>query len=243
MLHLQREMSTRPRTSVSTIRAYDPRVFALSTVTTTWVLSVLAALLGSAATYVLSRSGDRRRLAAEDERRWLNDRRALYARYLSLVERLERDADSIACFLPHDEDAAPITGDDERLVREMFQDWMECWDSELQPMLSEMELLATPKLADVASRAAQGILDAVPQPQYLGPGESRIAPAVYSDHWPTQQIRVELGLEPTPDRAPADQDWPWMPDQPSDEDHRTRMGPYLWPHVRSESGETSPSGE
>lgn len=116
-------------------------MFALSAATTTWLLSILAALLSSAATYVLSRSGDRRRLAAEDERRWLNDRRTLYARYLTLVERLERDADSIACFLPHDEDAPAMEDDDERLVREMSQEWMECWDMELQPMLSEIELL------------------------------------------------------------------------------------------------------
>jgi hypothetical protein len=224
-------------------------MFALSTATTTWLLSVLAALLGSAATYLLSRAGDRRRLAAEDERHWLNDRRTLYARYLGLVERLERDADSIACFLPHDEDAPAIKDDDERVVREMFQEWMECWDTELQPMLSEMELLATPKVADVAARAAHGILAAVPQPQHLGPDDSRITPAVYSDHWPTQQMAkglrellrnemgVELGLDPVSDQAPDDRNWPWLGDQPSFEDHRMRMGPYLWPHMHGEIGE------
>ena len=223
-------------------------MFALSTAATTWLLSVLAALLGSAATYLLSRAGDRRRLAAEDERRWLNDRRTLYARYLGLVERLERQADSIACCLPHDEDAPEIEDDDERLLREMFQEWMERWDSELQPMLSEMELSATPKVADVAARAAQGILEVVPQPQYLGPDDSRITPAVYSDHWPTQQMakglrellrnemRVELGLDPVSDQAP-DPNWPWLGDQPSFEDHRMRMGRYLWPHIHGEIGE------
>lgn len=200
-------------------------MFAVSTATTTWLLSVLAALLGSAATYLLSRSGDRRRLAAEDERRWLNDRRTLYARYLGLVERLERDADSIACFLPHDEDSPGMTHDDERLVREMSQEWMERWDTELQPMLTEMELLATPKVADVAARAAHGVLEAVPQPQQLGAGRSRITPAVYSDHWPTQQMakglrellrnemRVELGLDPVSSQAPDDRNWPWLDHQ------------------------------
>lgn len=223
-------------------------MLALSTVTTTWLLSVLAALLSSAATYLLSRSGDRRRLAADDERRWLNDRRTLYARYLGLVERLERDADSIACFLPHDEDASAIKDDDERLVREMSQEWMECWETELQPMLSEMELLATPKVADVAARAAHGILAAVPQPQYLGPGDSGITPAVYSDHWPTQQMakglrellrnemRVELGLDPVANQATDDHNWPWLGDQPSYADHRMQMGPYLWPHIHGEIG-------
>lgn len=229
--------------------AYGWCVFALSTVTTTWLLSVLAALLGSAATYLLSRAGDRRRLAAEDERRWLNDRRTIYARYLGLIERLERDADSIACFLPHDEDANEITAEDERIIREMFQEWMECWDTELQPMLSELELLATPKVADVAARAAHGVLAAVPQPQHLGSGHSRIIPAVYSDHWPTQQMakgmrellrnemRVELGLEPVSDQAPRDRNWPWLDDQPSLDDHRSRMRPYLWPHSQGETDE------
>lgn len=224
-------------------------MFALSTVTTTWLLSVLAALLGSTATYLLSRSGDRRRLAAEDERRWLNDRRTLYARYLGVVEYLERDADSIACFLPHDEHAPAMKNDDERVVREMFQEWMERWDTELQPMLSEMELLATPTVADLAARAAHGILAAVPQPQYLKADESRITPAVYSEHWPTQQMakglreplrnemRIELGLDPVSNQAPDDQNWPWLGDQPSFADHQMRMGPYLWPHVYGELGE------
>lgn len=224
-------------------------MLALSTASSTWLLTVLAALLGSAATYLLSRSGDRRRLAAEDERRWLNDRRTLYARYLGLVEHLEREADSIACFLPHDQEAPAMTDEDEHIVREMFQEWMERWDMELQPMLSEMELLATPKVADLAARAAHGILAAVPQPQYLGPGKSRITPEAYSDHWPTQQMasglrellrnamRVELGLDTVSNQAPGDHSWPWLPDQPSFEDHRKRMGPYLWPHIHGEIGE------
>lgn len=224
-------------------------MLALSTVFSTWLLTVLAALLGSAATYLLSRSGDRRRLAAEDERRWLNDRRTLYGRYLGLVEHLERDADSIACFLPHDPDSPAIEDEDERIVREMFQEWMERWETELQPMLSEMELLATPKVADLAVRAAHGILAAVPQPQYLGPGSSKITPEVYSDHWPTQQMarglrellrnamRVELGLDTVSSQAPDDHNWPWLPDQPSFADHRERMGPYLWPHIEGEIGE------
>lgn len=227
-------------------------MFALSAATTAWLLSILAALLSSAATYILSRSGDRRRLAAEDERRWLNDRRTLYARYLTLVERLERDANSIACFLPHDEDAPAMEDDDDRLVREMSQEWMECWDMELQPMLSEMELLATPRVADVAARAAHGVLAAVPQPQHLGPGVSRITPAIYSDHWPTQQMakglhellrnemRIELGLDTIADRALADRSWPWLDGQPSYADHRERMGPYLWPHIYCEIGERNP---
>ena len=82
------------------------------------------------------------------------------------------------CSLPHDEGAPAITDDDERHVREMFQEWMECWDTELQPMLSEMELLGDTKGLDLAARAAHGILAAVPQPQYLGPDESRITPSV-----------------------------------------------------------------
>ncbi|MEZ5216166.1 MAG: hypothetical protein R2715_06125 [Ilumatobacteraceae bacterium] len=224
-------------------------MLALSTATTTWLLSVLAALLGSVATYLLSRSGDRRRLAAEDQRRWLNDRRTLYSRYLGLVEGLERDADSIACFLPHDDDAPPMTAEDERLVREMSHDWIERWDTELQPMLSEMELLATPDVADLAVRAAHGILAAVPQSQYLGPEQSKVTPNAYSDHWPTQQMakglrellrnamRVELGLELVSSQTPSDRDWPWLPEQPSFEDHRKRMGPYLWPHVHGETDE------
>lgn len=201
---------------------YTRSVLALSTATTTWLLSLVAALLGSGATYLLSRAGDRRRLAAEDERRWLNDRRTLYARYLGLIERLERDADTIACFLPNDRHAPAMTEDDEQMVREMMIEWMERWDTELQPILSEMELLASPGVADLAARAAHGVLAAVPQTQYLGSGRRTITPAFYSDHWPTQQraqalrerlrngMRAELGLELVPGRESPDDNWPWL---------------------------------
>lgn len=142
-----------------------------------------------------------------------------------------------------------MADEDEQLAREMSQEWMERWDTELQPLLSEMELLATPDVADLAARAAHGILSAVPQPQYLGPGQSKMTPDAYSDHWPTQQMatglrellrnamRLELGLDPVSNQAPSDRNWPWLRDQPSFEDHRNRMGPYLSPHIYGESGE------
>ena len=231
-------------------------MLALSTATTTWLLSVVAALLSAVATNLLSRAGERRRLAAEDERRWLKDRQALYARYLGLVEHLEREADSIACFLPHDEQAPPMAEEDELLVREMFQEWMERWDEEIQPTLSEIELLASTEVADLAARAAQGILEAVPQPQYLGPDKSRIVPSSYREHWPTQQMaqglrrrlrdamRVELGLNLFGDQSPSDPNWPWLAEEPTFADHQRRMAPYLWPESAPARGDSDdPSGD
>lgn len=195
---------------------------------TTWLLSVAALGIGSIGTYLIGLSADRRRLAADDERRWLNDRRSLYARFLSVIEQLEREADRIACFLPHDRHSPPLSADDDRLIREMSFEWITRWEAELQAMLTEIELMASPVIADLAVRASQGVLEAVPQVQHLGGGETRVTPAAYDDHWPVQQaakdlcgvlrnaMRQELGLAETLTREPlVDADWPWLPDRPS----------------------------
>lgn len=183
----------------------------------------LLALLGALLSWLVNRSGDKRRLDAEDERRWMKDRRSLYARYLSLIEQLDREAGSIACFLPSNTEAPAISEKDEAFVREMSHEWIGRWDDEVQPALSEMELMAEPKLADLAARAAHAILAAVPQIQIvdIDTGENTITPSDYGRYWRTakevrpvietmrNEMRSELGLHAVTNKALTDPDWPW----------------------------------
>jgi len=184
----------------------------------------LLALLGALLSWLVNRSGDKRRLDAEDERRWMKDRRSLYARYLSLIEQLDREAGSIACFLPHDSEAPAMSEKDEALIREMSHEWLALWDDDVQPALSEMELMAKPKLADLAARAAHAILTAVPQTKIVGVGngEDIVTPSDYGRYWQTakrvrpvieamrNEMRSELELHAVMNKAPTDPDWPWI---------------------------------
>lgn len=100
-----------------------------------WLLGVGAVGVGSIGTYVIGLLGDRRRVRLEDQRRWLTERQNLYSDYLKMVEALAQSADSIACFLPRDEESPKMSENEDALVREMSFEWMIRWDDELQPLL------------------------------------------------------------------------------------------------------------
>ena len=74
-----------------------------------------------------------RTIAAEDDRRWLNDRRAGHAAYLTLAEQMLREVDRIGVFLRYDDDKPPLSVDDDEMIRVELSDYMAKWDEELQP--------------------------------------------------------------------------------------------------------------
>ena len=57
-----------------------------------------------------------RTIAAEDARRWLNDRRTVYAAYLTLTEQMLREIDGVGTFLRYDDDTPPLSAEDEELI-------------------------------------------------------------------------------------------------------------------------------
>lgn len=197
----------------------------------TWLFSLGGVVIGVAVGHLSGRAADRRRFAAEDARRWLSERRALYARYLALVEGLQRSADDVACLLRDDDGSPPVDGDAARDIRERSNEWIGRWQDEVLPMLTEIELMASQQVSDLAARSSHGILAAIPQVQYLAPDRSQITPETYRDCWTTSQLagdliaalrnamRAELGLGPVENTAPGDPAWPWLTDRPPDEHH------------------------
>jgi transposase-like protein len=63
----------------------------------TGVFALGGGALGAGLTWLGSRANDKRRLAAEDDRRWLADRRKVYASYLGLAQSLQEEIDDAAC--------------------------------------------------------------------------------------------------------------------------------------------------
>ncbi|WP_161180418.1 hypothetical protein [Streptomyces sp. SID4985] len=167
----------------------------------------------------LARRADERRLAAEDERRWLTDRRASYSSYLGLAESMLKEIDSVAAFLSYDGEQ-PIADDDEELIVEGLADYLVKWDEALQPALGEVELLATPGVADLAGRVSGALLELT---SYV---ETRRAFTEYYPSWFQAQdlvevlknaMRVELGVSATLRDATLGRrsaEWPWLPDRP-----------------------------
>lgn len=78
-------------------------------------IGVLGTIIGVVMTTWLGRSAERRRLAAEDDRRWLADRRRIYAGFLVLAQSMLRDIDGVAVFIPYRGDEE-VTAEDEALI-------------------------------------------------------------------------------------------------------------------------------
>jgi hypothetical protein len=157
-----------------------------------------------------------RTVAAEDDRRWLLDRRTVYAAYLTLTEHMLRQIDRIGVFLRYDDDKPPLSSEDDEMIRSDLSDYIAKWDDELQPRLGEVQLLASPEVGDLADRVAGALMD------ITSPIEMRRTFEEYFPDWFRTQdlvvilrnaMRVELGLDPAAaDAYPArrDPNWPWL---------------------------------
>ena len=102
----------------------------------------------------LNRRSTRERLLAEDQRRWLIDRRTAYSNFLATAHGLLREADAVHCQIPlagtlHAEEEAQVQADLERCTSRI---------AELMPAtLGEVELLASPAIVDMASRVSSAL--------------------------------------------------------------------------------------
>lgn len=182
----------------------------------TGVFAVAGGAVGAALTWLAARAGDKRRLKAEDERRWLVDRRKVYASYLGLTLSLLEEIDGVGVFLSYD-GTQPIPEEDEELRREGLFEFHVRWREELQPALGEIQLLAGAEVAELADRASAALMDVT------GPIETRQPFIEWQPTWYAARdliaemlkaMRRELGLPPAPDIArPRGGDWPWVPEK------------------------------
>ena len=178
------------------------------------------------------RANERRRLSAEDERRWLQERRVSYAGYLELCLDMLRELDGIGV-MPSYDGSEPIDDDGEEIIRDGLVEYFHRWETKLQAALADVQLIASPRVADLADRVSAGLAEAT------GPIEHREPFTSYYPVWfQTRDLvgvlrnamRDEIGVQPGPKAGlPGDPDWPWLPDPPSREsyvqDHSRHLDP------------------
>jgi hypothetical protein len=180
-------------------------------------------LLGAILTGYFNLVVNKKKQTDEDERRWLVDRRQAFAGYLSLCESMLREIDSFAIFMSYDGKKAPKDGDLEFIPDGHF-DYMSKWDDELQPALFEVQLMASPAVADLADRVSGALMELT---DYVGVDK------LFVDYYPVwfqardmiqvlrNSMRTELGLLQLENSSfPRAADWPWLPDRPPRESYR-----------------------
>lgn len=148
-----------------------------------------------------------------------------------------KEIDGVAVLLSYD-GAEPISDGDEQLVRDGLFEYFVRWDDELQPALGEVELLASPHVADLADRVSGALMELTATVEMRQP---------FTEHYPTwfqtqdllevlrNAMRVELGLSPmAKDRSAGRRsaDWPWLPDRPPRQSYVQNHAP-----TRTGSGE------
>lgn len=166
---------------------------------------------------VLAKRARRTDLQAADDRRWLVDRRTVYAHFLGLSEAMLREIDGLAVFLSYD-GTEPMRAADEELVAGGLLEYFGQWDEELQPALGEVQLLATPSVADLADRMSGALMELTAVVELRRP---------FSEHYPVyfqardllevlrDAMRTELGVTAMGTTSRVSDDWPWLPDRPS----------------------------
>lgn len=189
-------------------------------------IGVLGTIIGVVMTTWLGRSAERRRLAAEDDRRWLADRRRIYAGFLVLAQSMLRDIDGVAVFIPYRGDEE-VTAEDEALIADGLGDYVGCWDEQLQPALSDVQLVAGAEVADLADRVSGALME------ITAVIERRGAFVDYYPGWFRAQdllgvlrnaMREELGLsDAIQTDYPRGSEWPWLPERPSEREYIRRQ--------------------
>lgn len=112
---------------------------------------------GAILTSFLSRRADQRRVQAEDERRWLSDRRHAYAALLAIVTAMQESLEAASMFLSN-RTGGPLPEDDATMLQEDVTKIGKRWDQELQPALSEVQLLAGKDVAELADRTSLALI-------------------------------------------------------------------------------------
>jgi hypothetical protein len=172
---------------------------------------------------LLARSSEMRKVKVEDNRRWLVDRRGVYAKYLALAEVMLRDIDGVATFLSYDGDSR-ISDEDDEIISEGLTEYFIKWDESLQPLLGEIQLLATSHVADLADRVSGALMEITWRV------EKRHTFTSYYPAWFQAQdllhvlrdaMRAELGLPVLGSllAGPREDGWPWLDTRPSYESY------------------------
>ncbi|WP_433037331.1 hypothetical protein [Actinomycetospora sp. CA-053990] len=197
----------------------QPLSFALPAILT-GVFTLIGGLGGVLLTGSINRRNEVAKQRREDDRRWLEDRRKLYAEYLGLAEDLLQEIDGTAIFLAYDQNAGAPSEEDKQLVDQGVFEFRVRLDEELEPALRQVQLIASADVVDLAGRVSAALSEVA---------EESASDGYFMDHVPwwfkTQEMihfmrnamREELGISALPSghlhpgMNREDKEWPWLP--------------------------------
>ncbi|WP_405144728.1 hypothetical protein OG589_43005 [Sphaerisporangium sp. NBC_01403] len=134
---------------------------------------------------------------------------------------MHREIDRIGLLLSYD-GRELVEDEQEDQIQDDLVDYLHRWDEELQPVLLEVQLMATPAVADLADRVSGALLDITTAI------ELRRTFIEYYPGWFQAQdllevlrnaMRKELGLTETLLSDSRHGDWPWLSDRPPRESY------------------------
>ncbi len=185
----------------------------------TGLLALGGALVGSAASYMFGARAAARQTQVEDARRWLTDRRALYANYLALCESMLREIRELHGTGPHVRASTVAGREYEMVVTPRLSALADREDDELAPALGEVRLMGGFQVGDLAERALEALALGVASLVLDDPASSRNDVLLTSEiiHALRNAMRVELGMAGLELGEPRDVDWPYLRDTIGDE--------------------------
>jgi hypothetical protein len=137
-----------------------------------------------------------------------------------------REVDGVATFLPYDGDDE-VDDEAETFIAEGLMDYFARWDEELQPALSDVQLVAGSRVADLAERVSGALMEITGVVETRGPFVN------YYPGWFRAEdllgvlrnaMRAELGVKDAIETIyPRDEEWPWLRDRPSEEEYIRRQ--------------------
>lgn len=184
-------------------------------------------ILGSGATHLFGLVAARQKTQAEDDRRWLADRRTIYAAFLGLCESLLWESQKVVWALPRmwDEDVAAGEDPDPESYNDsltnLIYEFHNRVDTELLTALGELQLMAGPQVADSAHTSALALQVGISAE--LEQTEAREVFTLVKDLVSDLRdaMRVELGLPGLGRLAVSEPDW--LVDLALEEDRPERL--------------------
>ena len=196
----------------------------LTTALLTGAFGLGGVLGGVLLTSHFAQRADQRRIASEDQRRWLADRRQVYAHYLAIITSMLRSIHDTSGHL--DGEMSVVVPSGEAILEKGVFDFQQRWDNELLPALSEVELLAEPKVAKLAYQVAWVLIQLN---RWIESREKYEMVSEYEDKTHDlvddvrNAVRAEIGLTSSVSRIWKIEDWPFS-DEPKAADDSTPSG-------------------
>jgi hypothetical protein len=128
---------------------YSPH---MANVSSQIITAVAGAGVGALISWLLARAADMRRLKAEDDRRWLADRRSAYVSFLGVIESMLRDLEELSA--SYGGSPEPLPAEDQKAYDEGMAAHHRRWAHELYPAFGHVRLIASLPVVELAERLA-----------------------------------------------------------------------------------------